>query len=280
MKWPTELLLIRHAESAYNNLKKQKEADLEYRRFRELFETNREHADVPSLAQMLRKRHSLGISDRETPLTPLGEMQARFTGRRMRESGAHCPDVIFVSPYLRTQETLRFLKEEWPALGNARIYPEERIRERDHGLALLYNDWRIYQVMHPEQALLQALLGEYDYRFLNGENIPDVRQRIHAWIATITREFAGKRVMAITHHLTILATRATFERLSPEQFLHLDRHEKPVNCGVTRYVGNPERGSQGRLELDEYNKQHFTDQEVILELEKKSGRKTRRSTAK
>jgi len=86
--------------------------------------------------------------------------------------------------------------------------------------------------------------------------------------------------MAITHHLTILATRATFERLSPEQFLHLDRHEKPVNCGVTRYVGNPERGSQGRLELDEYNKQHFTDQEVILELEKKSGRKTRRSTAK
>jgi hypothetical protein len=101
------------------------------------------------------------------------------------------------------------------------------------------------------------LLGEYDYRFLNGENIPDVRQRNLSWITTLTREFSGKRVMAITHHLTILATRANFERLSPEQFLHLDNHEKPVNCGVTRYIGNPRLGSSGNLELHEYNRQYY-----------------------
>jgi Histidine phosphatase superfamily (branch 1) len=88
--------------------------------------------------------------------------------------------------------------------------------------------------MHPEQAELYKLLGEYDYHFLNSENIPDVRQRNLSWITTITREFTGKRVMAITHHLTILAARANFERLSREEFLHLEKHEKPLNCGVTR----------------------------------------------
>jgi 2,3-bisphosphoglycerate-dependent phosphoglycerate mutase len=257
MKWPTELLLIRHAESAYNNLKKKKEADPDYRRFRELFENDRSNPEIQLLASTLHKRHSLGFSDRDTPITSEGEAQASTTGRAMRESGMSSPDVIFVSPYLRTEQTLRILQEEWPDLRKAPVYREERIREQDHGLALLYNDWRIYHLMNPEQAELHKLLGEYDYRFLNGENIPDVRQRNISWITTLTREFSGKRVMAITHHLTILATRANFERLSPEQFLHLDEYEKPVNCGVTRYAGNPDLGSRGKLELQEYNRQYY-----------------------
>jgi hypothetical protein len=65
--------------------------------------------------------------------------------------------------------------------------------------------------------------------------------------------------MAITHHLTILATRANFERLSPAQFLHLDKHAKPLNCGVTRYVGNPQLGTQGKLEMHEYNRPYYDD---------------------
>jgi broad specificity phosphatase PhoE len=185
-----------------------------------------------------------------------------MTGREMRKSGVNSPHVIFVSPYLRTEHTLHFLQEEWPDLRNARVYREERIREKDPGLGLLYNDSRIYFLMHPEQAQLSKLLGDYDYRYLNGENIPDVRERNLSWINTITREFAGKRVMAITHHLTILATRANFERLSPEEFLHLDKHEKPLNCGVTRYIGNPNLGSRGKLELCEYNRQYTATRTV------------------
>jgi broad specificity phosphatase PhoE len=262
MKWPSELLLIRHAESAYNILKKEKLADPEYLSFQAEFEKDPESPQLRPMAALLHKRYTLNCSDRDTPITPAGEAQARVTGRRMREAGAIAPDVIFVSPYLRTMETLRILKEEWPELGAAMEYKEERIREKDHGLALLYNDWRIYHAMHPEQAALSRLLGDYDYRFVNGENIPDVRQRTRSWFSTLTREFAGRRVMAITHHLTILATRANLERMGPEEFLHLDEHEKPVNCGVTRYVGSPKVGRQGRLLLEEYNRQHYSAEDV------------------
>jgi broad specificity phosphatase PhoE len=264
MKWPSELLLIRHAESAYNDLKQKKNADVDYKRFQKLFKKDLSNPETHALAQLLQERHALGCSDRDTPITPKGEMQARITGRRMRESGVACPEIIFVSPYLRTMETLRLMREEWPELTPIKEYREERIREKDHGLALLYNDWRIYHVMHPEQAKLQALIGEYDYRFVNGENIPDVRQRTHSWMTTLTREFAGKRVMAITHHLTILATRANFERMSPEQFLHLDKRDKPVNCGVTRYVGEAAEGSRGRLKLAKYNEQYYEEAEVMV----------------
>jgi broad specificity phosphatase PhoE len=256
MKWPAELLLIRHAESAYNNLRKLKEADEDYRRFRTLLESDPSHPELRRMAVMLHKRHALGYSDRDTPITPVGEAQARTTGREMRDSGIHRPDVIFVSPFLRTEQTLDILQEEWPDLRDATVYREERIRERDHGLGVLYNDSSIYFLMHPEQDELYKLLGEYDYRYLNGENIPDVRLRNLSWITTITREFTGKRVMAITHHLTILAARANFERLSREEFLHLDKHDKPLNCGVTRYIGNPNLGSRGKLELCEYNRQY------------------------
>ena len=256
MKWPAELLLIRHAESAYNSLRKQKDDDPDYRRFLTLLEHDPSRPELQPLAVLLHKKHALGYSDRDTPITPVGEAQARTTGREMRASGVHSPDVIFVSPYLRTEQTLHFLQEEWPDLRNAKVYREERIRERDHGLGVLYNDSRIYFLMHPEQAALYKLLGEYDYRYLNGENIPDVRLRNLSWISTITRECAGKRVMEITHYLTILATRANFERLSPEEFLRLDKHEKPLNCGVTRYIGNPNLGSRGKLELRDYNRQY------------------------
>ena len=184
MKWPTELVLIRHAESAYNKLKQAKDGDPEYVRFRQMFEDDRSNPEIRSLASSLRKRHALGCSDRGTPITPRGEEQAHMTGRRMRESGVTCPDVIFVSPYLRAEQTLNILQEEWPDLRTPKVYWDERIREKDHGLAILYSDWRIYEVMHPEQGELHGLLGEYDYRFVNGENIPDVRQRNLSWITT------------------------------------------------------------------------------------------------
>jgi hypothetical protein len=50
-----------------------------------------------------------------------------------------------------------------------------------------------------------------------------------------------------------LSFRANYERLPPEEFLRIDEEEKPLNCGVTLYQGDPKAGSNGRLVLDQYN---------------------------
>jgi len=169
----------------------------------------------------------------------------------------HTPHVIFVSPYVRTVETLEYIKLGWPALKDAKIIPDDRIREQEHGLALLYNDRRVFHVFHPEQKELLNLQGPYWYRFPQGESVSQVRDRLRSFLATLIREYSNYRVMLITHHITILSIRATLERLSPQEFIRLDKEEKPLNCGLTIYMGNPWVGREGRLELQQYNKQLY-----------------------
>jgi hypothetical protein len=63
--------------------------------------------------------------------------------------------------------------------------------------------------------------------------------------------------MAVTHHLSILALRANLERFGAPEFQRLDNEEKPINCGVTIYRGNPNAGEDGHLELDRYNQKLY-----------------------
>ena len=64
-------------------------------------------------------------------------------------------------------------------------------------------------------------------------------------------------MLAITHHLNILATRANLERLNAEQFETVDEKEKPINCGVTIYRGHSKKGTNGKLVLEAYNEKLF-----------------------
>jgi broad specificity phosphatase PhoE len=258
MKWPGELIHIRHAQSAYNVLKERKREDPMYQEFVKLFGNGKNIRRQAALAKLLEDKYALGCSDRETPITDAGIEQARVTADRLHLAvGAghlQMPDVIFVSPYKRTRQTYETMVQQWPALGDVHIFYEERIREQDHGLSLLYNDWRIFHTYHPDQAALYRMLGSYDYRFLNGENVPDVRMRIRDWRSTVIREFHGKNVWAFTHHLTILGWRADQERWTPEKFQEVDRDDKPVNCSVTVYrAAEGGRAGKGRLELVDYN---------------------------
>ena len=163
------------------------------------------------------------------------------------------PSVIFVSPYLRTRETLARMTDVWPELSNVKTVQEERITEQDHGLASLYGDLRIFKALNPEQRQLYESVGEYWYRWPQGENVPDVRERLRSWLGTITRDYNRQNVLVVTHHLAILALRANLERLNESEFLRLDREEKPINAGVTIYRGKANAGADGHLVLDVYN---------------------------
>jgi phosphohistidine phosphatase SixA len=58
------------------------------------------------------------MGDHNTPLAHNG-VQAKKVGENLKNE-LELPDVIFVSPYLRTKETLKQLMEGWPELKNVK----------------------------------------------------------------------------------------------------------------------------------------------------------------
>ena len=264
MKWPNTLTIIRHGESAYNLLKVKKKENKEYEKFTVLFSGEYEKAksaDWPSkklreLANKVWKNNELIYSDYKTPLTEDGFSQAQKAGTNLKKMIPK-PDVIYFSPYLRTRETLKGLVQGWPELANVKRVSEERIREQDHGLQVLFNDWRVFCTLNPLQGLLFKKEGDYFYRHLNGENKADVRDRVRSFISTLIRENAGENVLVVSHHLALLAIRANLERWLPEEFIRVDKEQKPINCGVTIYQTDPKQGRSGKLILKTYNKQPY-----------------------
>lgn len=257
MKWPLMVTLIRHGESAYNELRKKKAADPLYLEFKKEYEKNYRSVRARELAMAVRERFALGIDDYRTPLTEEGERQCRVTGAVISKH-ISLPDIVLISPNLRTTQSRECLIDGWPELGEVKFVPDDRIREQDHGLAILYNDWRVFHVLHPEQKELYDLRGPYWYKYPQGEDVSNVRDRERSFTSTLIREYAGCNALVVTHHLTKLSFRANHERLTPEQFIELDAQHKPVNCGVTLYRGNPQKGRNGKLELEYYNRQFWT----------------------
>lgn len=256
MKWPSTLTLVRHGQSTYNRLRGRKWEDPEYQEF------CREHDRGPSdrlrtLAEKMREKYALGVNDYGTPLSAEGVEQALLTGGALQGSDLPKPQVILVSPYVRTRQTLDAMVEGGFDTGGVKIVIDDRIREQEHGLSLLYNDWRVFHAFHPEQREFRELMGPYWYQYPQGESVSMVRDRIRLFTDTLIRDYSGWHVMLITHHLTILSIRANFERLSPERFVQLDEEEKPVNCGVTTYRGDARRGSNGKLGLVLYNQKFY-----------------------
>jgi broad specificity phosphatase PhoE len=260
MKWPSSITLIRHGESAYNDLRRLKDADPLYREFKRAYDKRFGFTGTQELAQQISDKYSLGVSDYKTPLTPFGNKQTLTTGhalQRAAHNGFPQPDVVFYSPYRRTEETLGGVAAGWIDLAMAKHIPDDRIREMEHGLSLLYSDWRVFQVLHPEQKRLRDLQGPYWYQYPQGESVSQVRERTRSFTTMLIREWAGKNVVLVTHHLTILSFRANYERLSPEEFIRLDEEEKPINCGVTVYRADPTQGKDGKLILEMYNRKFY-----------------------
>ncbi len=256
MKWPAELTLVRHDVSTFNEMRRHKEKDPDYARFKLLYDVTNpseaEQTQLLDLAHKIAERYCLKKGDWNTPLFDPTSPMARQAGVTLK--GKIClPDIVFVSPYQRTFSTLEGLRRGWPELSHVKTYEEERLREQEHGLSLIYNDWRILHVLHPEQRVLRKLEGRYWYRYPQGENIPDVRERVRSWINTLIREYHGQRVLAITHHICLLAFMANMSRWNAEKFIDVDEHDKPINTGVTIYHGDPTQGNDGRLVLNDYN---------------------------
>ncbi len=255
MKWPNYIAFVRHDVSAYNQLKINRAKNSDYQKFLEYFEKDPTCSKTKVMAEEMSEIYRLTQGDHDTPLANNG-VQAKKAGKNLKND-IELPDVIYVSPYLRTRETLKKLIEGWPELVNVRVVEDERIREQEHGLYTIYNDWKVFYTLYPEQKRLHDISGDYWYRWPQGENVSDVRLRIKSWFDTIVRDYSGMNVLVVTHHLTILALRANLERLSADGFIDMNENDKPINAGVTLYRGDPLKGKNGKLILDYYNKKFY-----------------------
>lgn len=256
MKWMQVLVMIRHAESLYNHNKKLKNENKVYKKFLAAYEKDPFSAETKLMAQLVCEELKLylTLSDAETPLL---DEDCAYTAQvaRCLQIETEVPDVLFVSPYVRTQQTLIILQKYWPALRKVKVVVDERIREREFGDVVLYPDMRVFLALNPDQLRIYQK-SDYWYRPSRGENIPDVRLRLRSFNDMLIREYSGKKVLLVTHHLTILAMRSLLDRFGEEEFHRLDQKEKPINSGVTIYKGDPTLSTKGKLVLNVYNKKY------------------------
>ncbi len=159
-KWPSLLLVLRHAESEAN----QRREYLEKAESREVY-------------------LGLKVRDQDVPLTPLGREQARAAGRFLDR---HSPiDALYVSPYARTRQTADLVIAELSRSPQL-VRIEERIREKEFGILDELTRHGV-RVLHPEEATRKELIGKYDYRPPGGESYPDVNLRLPSFPGTLRR---------------------------------------------------------------------------------------------
>jgi broad specificity phosphatase PhoE len=208
-KWPSELVVVRHGESERN--------------------VGRQAARRAGVFDF-----GAGLRDVDARLTPLGERQAEATGRAL--GARHRFDRILASPYERTRGTAARI-----ALGlgyEVETVEDERIREREFGVLDGLTPAGVRD-RFPAEWDRRNREKKYYYRPPAGESGPDVALRVHSFLGTLTRDYRRQSVLVVTHSVVVLVFRKLLERLTEEDFLHIDATHAVFNCSATTYRFDP-----------------------------------------
>ena len=207
--WPHRLWVVRHGQSAGNVAR-----------------------DAAELAG--HELIEIATRDADTPLSELGNEQARALGRWFAAlPPAERPNVFMSSPFVRSQQTcLAVLK----ALGHdpAEMHSDERLREKEFGILDRYTRHGITSKF-PELAEQRALVGKFYFRPPGGESWCDVILRLRSVTEVLRRDHVGDRVLIVAHQVIVNCFRYLLECLDESSILALDREADVPNCGVTEY---------------------------------------------
>lgn len=248
---PHRLILIRHAESAFNKTKEERDKDSMYASFLTEYHKDPDSKQTRILAAKIHKKFSIVTEDHETPLTHEAEVHTIKMAKGLKKK-IPLPDVIFISPYDRTKETLEHMKQGWPKLAEVPVKKDARIKEMNKGVAYSYGDWKIFSVLNPKERIKKDKEGEFFYKFPKGESQEDLKKRVEKWMNKIHTEYKNKEVMVISHKKTILAIRMIIEGLTIEEYLRLNKYDGPLNVGVTIYKSGKDM-AVNKLMLKDYN---------------------------
>ncbi len=226
---PTQLIIVRHAESERNKAKKGNV----------YFTDDESHKSVK------------GIPDHKIPITAEGKQQATKTGAYLKKKYGK-PDYVYHSGYLRTIQTAEGILESFSKKEKKtiRVRMNQFIRERDSGYTYDMNKEQAAKAFPWLQDHWDTF-GGYFSRPPGGESLADVSQRVYSFLNTLFRDRKGKKVWIVLHGGTLRALRFLLERWDFDQALKWPQGQTPENCGITVYDYDKK---EQRLVLKEYNK--------------------------
>ena len=221
-KWPDQLWIVRHGQSAGN--------------------VARDAAEAAGLADI-----TIAERDVDVPLSPLGERQSDALGRWFAAMpGDERPNVVLCSPYVRARQTAARIVGAIEEFGDVTFQHDERLREKEFGiLDRLTKTGIVYK--YPELAEQRRHVGKFYFRPPGGESWCDVILRLRSVIEMVTREYRGERVLVVSHQVIVNCFRYLLERLDETQILDIDRAADVPNCSVTSYRFDATRGKHGKL---------------------------------
>ena len=222
-KWPQEIWLVRHGQSAGNVARDAAEA----------------------AAGLL-----IDIAERDVdvPLSPLGVEQSRALGGWFASlPEAERPNIVLHSPYVRAAETARHIVEQI-GLPRVTVQVDERVREKEFGILDRLTTLGINH-KYPDLYEQRQHVGKFYFRPPGGESWCDVILRLRSVLDTITREYCGERVLIVGHQVTVNCFRYLLERLDEATILAYDRAGDVPNCSVTSYAFDSAEGRHGKLVL-------------------------------
>jgi broad specificity phosphatase PhoE len=228
-KWPQQLWVVRHGQSAGN--------------------VARDAAEAAG-----HKVIDIADRDMDVPLSPLGEQQALALARWIATLPAQQrPNVLLASPYVRAVQTMHAVLEH-AGLDRAdvSVVIDERLREKEFGLLDRLTREGIRD-RYPDLAEQRGHVGKFYFRPPGGESWCDVILRLRSLLDTVTREYRRERVIIVAHQVIVNCMRYLLERLDERQILDIDRQADVPNCGVTLYEFDAGLGRHGKLVLREAN---------------------------
>ena len=220
--WPERLWIVRHGQSAGN--------------------VARDAAEAGGL-----KLIDIQSRDADTPLSDLGDKQAAALGSWFAgHDEALRPDVFLTSPFIRSQQTLASIAT---ALAVDPVDPgqDERLREKEFGILDRYTKLGITETF-ADLAAQRARVGKFYFRPPGGESWCDVILRLRSVVEELRRDYAGRRVLVVSHQVVVNCFRYLLEKMDEKTILDIDRRGDVPNCGVTEY-GFTETPEGRRFEL-------------------------------
>ncbi|MEV7396325.1 histidine phosphatase family protein [Aeromicrobium sp. NPDC092404] len=182
--------------------------------------------------------------DADVPLSDTGQKQAEAVADWLGDlPDDQRPDVVVVSPYLRTRQTAEI------ALKSIDVptVRDERLRDRELGILDLHTVHGI-KSKFPEESERRARLGKFYYRPPGGESWADVLLRIRSLLRDVAEDHPEERVLFFAHDAVVSLFRYVLEGLDEEELMTTAKQSPIANCSISSW----QWGDEG-WERERYN---------------------------